>query len=389
MFNHIYGIDGLATRTPAVYDNFDVDNANLSQRFSSSGQQWAVSEAGGQPATIRDGVMTCDANMYASLPYPVGQLLPRISARISWAPVAGGDGNRAAASFTLIGSAYSATDGNVLLNLVHLQVTPDGCNLEVTSTGPSGFVPVPGSPISWKIPCITDGTEYSVAIEFDYTGQIVTVYGPDGSVTPLSVTGLGTVYTPYFGMWQITGKTNFRINCYEVSLGRTTRREVLAPASIVAPLYGDSFSRRTFFTTIVTGTTSGAWFRIGTGIAWGSGAGFALAGRMRLSANDGHDRWNDWEFDCTSSSRSTYTPTLVNRTGVALAVDSFVAISAARLTLSSDRVAFGLDLQVAPGASGAINLSGVFEGYVSLVQNPTIGAVPLGGPAASLSFVNG
>jgi len=383
-------LGGMAVRQPAVFDNFDAaDGTALSGRITPSGQTW-YSPAGGEvAAVIYGGAMTSDANTYSSLDY--GALIPRISATFSWSPAVNGDGNRSNASFAFMGGQNNAS---TLINLLHLQFTPDVWTLEVTTTGASGLTGVGYG--SWKLPLTTDGAAYSAAMEFDYVNQVVILYGPDGSVTPIEVVGLGSTYRPTFGIWQITSLQNFRLHYHSVSMGTSLAQGLVAsgfaaPMSPLAELYGTRFTRRAPFSMPLFGASGNeAWFRIATGQSWGvSGvtSGAAINGRVRLSADDGRYSWNDWEFDCGATTQGNTNPALSQRRGFLLNSQATPAVDKARLSKDfSGNLA--LDVHVAGGLSPSnpVTISGEFEGYFTRVV-PTINAAPLGAASTILDFV--
>jgi hypothetical protein len=249
----------------------------------------------------------------------------------------------------------------------------------------------------------TDGTPYGIAMELDYAANTVTVYGPDGSVNVMSVTtgSLQTTFAPVFGVWQITGNINFTERVRWVSMGPVLADKLVsagfaAPAGMVAPLYGNNFTRRTQFSFSLSGASaSGGWFRVATGGAFGNPgilSGAAIGGRMRLSANDGRFNQNDWEFDCLATTQGTNSPTLTNRTGFAIAAigESFnYAVDEARLSVTPSG-ACGLDLHVPAGVSSTnpVMVTGEFIGYFAAVTSPVIGATELEN-ATTLTFANG
>ena len=394
----------LASRAPAIYDNFDApDGTRVQGRISPTGQTWFCTGPGVSTLEIIGGRMTAQDNCYNYLPVQTGRFY-RQSEVVSFLPVPGGSGDRAVANAVMLATSGTQLQGKFF----HVQVTPDSYTLQQTATGTSGLDNGTYGGGSWGVPWPTDGTPLNCSVEYDFVGRTATIFGPDGqsrihafAAAVSGDVGIQQSDINYVG-WQL-GLASFFAYYWIVESGPSLAGALAssgnaAPMGVVSPIYGFGFRRLKPFKLSLAGG-GGAWFRVVTGEKYGNltASGWAIAGTIRFDATDGGAYTNAWKFDCTSVESGVLPaqpdPILTHKQGVAMNV--FNLITQARLSLSpsfsSPNVA--LDLFVnnsSPVPNDPATITGVFEGYGEIVAAPVRGISPLDGTkVVTLNFVNG
>jgi len=342
-----------------VYDLFDRADGALNGMVCPTGQTWQLSGTGYNTTTLTGGTVVCLANTYSSLYY--GAKVKRVAGVFHLSTTDGP-------------AALIAQNGTNLANMIHFQFTNKGGTLTKRVAG-GAFVGVGVAP-KWDLR--QDGTKYGVAIEVNYTTNVVTIIGPDGVRYSTAPDADFATIAADTGTWQGSFWD-------AVEMGERTNAEKFgaisnsAPAAEVTAIRGAGVGF-THPSVTFTGTTAG-WYRVlvnSTGYA-----SFAFLGTMRITATT--PSYNSaGEFVIGGDINSAWFTNGVNQRWYVGTGGLSPVVTQARVTWDGSTLAY-FDLyiaQVTGGATVTIN----FSGYGELVAAPVVGATVLSGGSSVYTF---
>lgn len=301
-----------------------------------------------------------------------------------------------------------SSDGSTVINagLIHAQVSAVKYSVEITTTGPSGLVPLETvADVSERYGLTTDGvllhdprggTLYSCGLTYargaSAVDDVISFHLPDGRI--IDFTNCAEIRTvmdgAYHGVWQLTGAAEGQAtpkwHAFQIGPRKSDKTRALGGAASLADaawLTGEKFAQRHRRTLILP---QGGWYTVAEGVVFG---GLAVAGAVRLTAvGTTVGNFNQaWEFRCSAQSAANVVPELTSvHKFKSIGFDGQWPIEDVRLSYN-DAPLMHLDLHVPDTGANPVTVSLDCIGFFKLLDEPIAGATPLDGTHSTvLSF---